>query len=100
MKDKIAAGLISSTRSLRAVKPNAYTDPQKAWEGAKKFESMYVSHFIQQMFQGNKNGLFGGGQVEVLYRSVLAENIANSVPFNLGIAEKIYPTLLKNQGGK
>lgn len=97
MTDMMTAGLAYANPQPPASKPGSYIDPKKAWDAATKFEGMYVSQFIQQMFQSNKEGLFGGGRTEVLFRSVFAENIAASASFNLGIAESIYPTLLKNQ---
>lgn len=100
MTDMMTAGLAYSNLQPPVSKPGLHTDPKKAWDAAQKFEGMYVSKFIQQMFQGNKTGLFGGGRTEFLFRSVFAENIAASASFNLGIAESVYPTLLKNQEGK
>lgn len=100
MTDMTTAGLVYPHLQSPVSKPGKHTDPKKAWNAAKQFEGMYVSQFIQQMFQGNKAGLFGGGRTEFLFRSVFAENIAASASFDLGIAESIYPTLLKNQGGK
>jgi len=100
MTDIMTAGLTYSNIQSPVTKPGFHTDPKKAREAATKFENMYASQFIQQMFQSNQEGLFGGGRTEVLFRSVFAENIAASASFNLGIADSIYPTLLKNQGGK
>lgn len=84
--------------SLRGVKKGGYTDSKKAWEAAQKFENMFAGQCMQQLFASNKTGLFGGGRMEVVFRSVLTENIANQTSFGLKIAESIYPILLKNQG--
>lgn len=71
--------------------------PEKAWQAAQKFEAAFASHVIQQMFAHNDTGLFGGGQTEVMFRSIWAEKIAESMPGTFGIAESVYPILLKGQ---
>lgn len=71
--------------------------PEKAWQAAQKFEATFTSHIIQQMFAHNDTGLFGGGQTEVMFRSIWAEKIADSMPGMFGIAESVYPILLKGQ---
>lgn len=80
-----------------SLKPKSQVDPAKAWEAAQKFEASFTSHIIQQMFAGNDTGLFGGGQTEVMFRSIWAEKIADSMPGMFGIAESVYPILLKGQ---
>ncbi len=72
-------------------------NPEKAWQAAQKFEATFTSHVIQQMFAHNDTGLFGGGQTEVMFRSIWAEKIADSMPGMFGIAESVYPILLKGQ---
>lgn len=79
------------------LKPKSQVDPDKAWEAAQKFEATFTSHIIQQMFAGNDTGLFGGGETEVMFRSIWAEKIADSMPGMFNIAESVYPILLKGQ---
>lgn len=69
----------------------------RAWDASREFESLFVSQFIQQLFAANKEGLFGGGETEVMFRSVWAEKIAENMPPQFGIAESVYPILLKKQ---
>lgn len=88
------SSLINSHTGLR---PKSEVEPGKAWEAAQKFEAAFTSHIIQQMFSGNDTGLFGGGQTEVMFRSFWAEKIAESMPGVFGIAESVYPILLKGQ---
>lgn len=79
------------------LKSKSQVDPVKAWDAAQKFESSFTSHIIQQMFVSNDTGLFGGGQAEVMFRSIWAEKIADSMPGMFGIAESVYPILLRGQ---
>lgn len=101
-KDTITTAMTSASiptdASLRSMKKGMYTNPKKAWEAAQKFENMVAGQCMQQLFSANKTGLFGGGRMEVVFRSVLTENIANQASLGLKIAESVYPILLKNQG--
>lgn len=81
-------------RSANAIHPRAQ-GPDKAWDAAKKFEQTFVSSVLQQLLKNNEEGLFGGGETEVMFRSLLTEKIAESMSF--GIAESVYPSLLKGQ---
>lgn len=96
----MAASATQSTAAVKAtgLKKGSFTDPQKAWKAAQECENMCAGQFIQQLFAGNKSGMFGGGRMEVVFRSFFTETIAEKASFKLGIAESIYPVLLKNQG--
>ncbi|AIK97287.1 hypothetical protein [Candidatus Odyssella acanthamoebae] len=83
--------------SHTSLKPKSHVDPAEAREAAHKFEASFVSHIIQQLFSGNDKGLFGGGEMEVMFRSIWAGKIAESMPGKFGIAEAVYPILLRNQ---
>lgn len=72
-------------------------DPEKAWERAKEFEVMFMSDFLQHMFAGFEEGMFGGGKTETMFRSIWTEKIAQSMPQGFGIAEQVYGVLLKGQ---
>lgn len=72
-------------------------NPQKAWEKAKEFEVMFISDFLQHMFAGFEDGMFGGGKTETMLRSIYTEKIAQSMPQGFGIAEQVYAVLLKRQ---
>ncbi|MBX3487060.1 MAG: rod-binding protein [Candidatus Paracaedibacteraceae bacterium] len=86
--------IVNTGKSLNSAKN---INPEKAWQAAQKFEATFTSHVIQQMFAHNDTGLFGGGQTEVMFRSIWAEKIADSMPGMFGIAESVYPILLKGQ---
>ncbi len=75
-------------------------DPEKAWEKAKEFEVMFMNDFLQHMFSGFEEGMFGGGKTETMLRSFFTEKIAQSMPQGFGIAEQVYTILLKGQEEK
>lgn len=77
-------------------KPNKTNDPKKAWEAAQDFEVMFISHIIQDLFQeSGKDGLFGGGDGEVMFRTFFAEAIAKSCSPGFGVAEMVVKNLLE-----
>lgn len=85
-----------SAPALSPLNPlNPKVDPDKAWDAAKKFEQTFVSSVLQQILKSTDNGMFGGGESEVMFRSLWTEKIAGSMSF--GIAESVYPVLLKAQ---
>ena len=76
--------------------PKSTVAPDKALKAAQDFEIAFASHLIQQIFSGNDTGLFGGGKTEVMFRSLWAEKIAESMVGTFGVAESVYPVLMKN----
>jgi Rod binding domain-containing protein len=81
-------------------KPKSFVDPEKAWKAAQEFETTFTSHLIQQLFAENKTGMFGGGQTEVMFRSFWSEKIAESMPGMFGVAESVFPVLMKDQANE
>ncbi len=75
--------------------PKSNVDPEKAWKAAQDFETTFTSHLVQQLFAGNKEGLFGGGQTETMFRSFWSEKVAESMPGTFGVAESVYPVLMR-----
>lgn len=74
-------------------------DP-KAWETAKDFESQFLSTMTQSMFDGVKaDSLFGGGQGEDMFRSMLVGQYSKEMTNagGIGIADRIYSEILKLQ---
>lgn len=90
--------IAQQTPDIRA--PRATKSTEDAWKAAKEFEASFISDFIQHLFNGvnETQGMFGGGQMEGMFRSVWSEKIAQSMTNpGFGIAESIMPTLLKAQ---
>jgi Rod binding domain-containing protein len=72
----------------------------KAWSTAQEFESQFLSTMTQSMFEGIKSdGLFGGGQGEEMFRSMLIGQYSKEMTNagGIGIADKIYGEILKLQ---
>ena len=72
----------------------------EAREAAEAFESIFLAQVLDQMFRGIKtDGLFGGGFSEGLYRSMMNEQVANSISRSggVGIADAVYREILSLQ---
>lgn len=95
----IAAASAPSYLHTPSQPPQARRDP-KAWETAKDFESQFLSTMTQSMFDGVKaDSLFGGGQGEDMFRSMLVGQYSKEMTNagGIGIADRIYGEILKLQ---
>ncbi len=67
---------------------------------AKEFEAMFLNQMLEHMSSGIKtDGLFGGGQGEAMFRSLLNQQYANGISSRggLGIADHVYRQMLAMQ---
>ena len=70
-----ASNSLDSTKSRR--------DPQAA---AKDFESFFIANMLDQMFAGiETDGMFGGGEAEKTYRSLLHQEYGKAIAQQGGI---------------
>jgi Rod binding domain-containing protein len=69
---------------------------------AQKFETSFLSIMLQQMFdqQGETQGPFGGGPGEQMFKSFMAEAMANKMVKSggVGLAASVQREMLKMQG--
>jgi Rod binding domain-containing protein len=73
----------------------------KAKAGAENFESMFLSNMFQEMFNGvDGDGPMGGSGALKVWRSFAIDQFAKALAKagGIGIAPKVYDTLLKEQG--
>ena len=73
----------------------------KAKQAAQNFESMFLSNMFQDMFTNiDGDGPFGGKGPLKIWRSFMTDQFAKSFAKagGIGIAPKVYDTLLKEQG--
>jgi Rod binding domain-containing protein len=81
------------------MKPQAAT-PDGARKAAEDFESFFVTSMLESMSAGVKpDKMFGGGQGETLYRSMLNQEYGKSIAANgaLGISDAIRREILQMQ---
>ena len=81
-------------QSLSAEKLANITDVKtkaRIEETAESFESFFLSRMMETMFEGvSTNGLFGGGNAEKIYRSMLLDEYGKTMAQTGGIGIKDY----------
>lgn len=80
--------------------PQVTGDPKKARAAAESFESFFIGQFFEHMFAGIRtDGMFGGGQGEDVYRSMLMQEYGKAVAKSggIGIADTVYQSILQIQ---
>lgn len=86
---------LSQSQSLNT--PGANQDVAKA---AQQFAGMFMSQMFTHMFEGvGKDTMFGGGQGEEMFRSVLVDEYGKAAAKSggLGITDKIMHALIAQQ---
>lgn len=79
-------------------RPQKTNDPDKAWKAAQEFENMFVTQVIQELFEDiGKDGLFGAGESETMFRTFFAESMAQSFNKSFGIADMVFKNLITNE---
>lgn len=72
----------------------------QAREAAQEFEAVFLSQMLEHMFAGvSTDGLFGGGQAESTYRSLMLTEYGRVIARagGVGIADQVMAEILKLQ---
>ena len=80
--------------------PGATADPSAALKAAQDFESFFLSQSFETMFSGiGTDGLFGGGNGESIYRSLLIQEYSKIAAKSggMGIADAVQREILRTQ---
>jgi peptidoglycan hydrolase FlgJ len=99
----LGASLSSINDASGAQAQAALKNKARAKDASQNFESMFLSNMFQQMFTGiDGDGPFGGSGALKIWRSFMTDQYAKSFAKagGIGIASKVYDTLLKEQGLK
>ncbi|MCP5412458.1 MAG: rod-binding protein [Alphaproteobacteria bacterium] len=95
---------IASTAFLAQQAPGAPPAPTanaaKAAHAAKEYEGIFIAQLLGSMFQGIKtDGMFGGGQGEEMFRSLLVDQYAKGITDQggFGLAAHMQAELLQHQ---
>ena len=78
---------------------NAMTD-EKARKAAQEFEAVFLTQILETMYSGlEPNPMFGGGNAEKLFRSMINEKTAQSMAKNggIGLADAVYSEIIRLQ---
>ncbi|HXQ50992.1 MAG TPA: rod-binding protein [Stellaceae bacterium] len=83
--------------------PATTADPTAARKAAQDFESFFLSQSFESMFDGvDTKGLFGGGEGENIYRSLLLQEYSKVAAKSggVGIADAVQREILRQQEAK
>lgn len=88
--DAVAAVDRVQVASIQAEK-TAATPPDKAAEAFRQFEAFVLQSCIETMLPKNAEGVFGKGTAGAVWKSMLAEKLADQISRNggIGIAQRI-----------
>jgi Rod binding domain-containing protein len=85
---------------LRAPQPEHTADVTKARAAAQDFEAFFLSQVFEEMFAGvEPDSMFGGGQGETVFRSLMLQEYGKAVAQRggIGIADAVQKEILKLQ---
>ncbi len=78
----------------------ATSNPAEARKAAESFEAFFIGQYLEQMFAGIRtDGMFGGGNAENIYRSLMLQEIGKNIAANggIGIADAVQREILQIQ---
>ncbi len=78
----------------------ATSDPEKARAAAESFEAFFIGQYLEQMFAGIRtDGIFGGGNAENIYRSLMLQEVGKNIAAGggIGIADSVQREILQLQ---
>lgn len=76
---------------------------QDARKAAEEFEAFFVSQMLNHMFSGiETDPLFGGGQGETVFRSLMADEYAKAISRSggIGLADSVMGEIIRLQEGQ
>lgn len=93
-----AESLLAQSQSGPRVKPT--TSPDEARRVADDLESLFLAEMLRHMFTGIRtDGMFGGGNAESIYRSMMMDEYGKVIARagGIGIADAVYREILTLQ---
>jgi len=95
------APLLPPLLAPAAAPPTAVADVAAAQKAAQNFEAYFLQQSFESMFEGiGTDTLFGGGQAETIYRSLLFQEYGKIAARTggIGIAAAVQREILRQQG--
>ena len=92
------AGFLAQQSAVN--RPGQTTDVAKAASAAKEYEGVFIAQLLGSMFEGIKtDGMFGGGQGEEMFRSMMIDKYADGIVAQggFGLAASVKAQMLKMQ---
>ena len=91
---------VSLVATPAVVPPTQAANSRAAHKAAVTFEGQFISQMLSPMFKGlSTGGLFGGGQGEAMFRSLMIDQFGKSMAQRggFGLASEITRALLSHQ---
>jgi len=88
------------TSQHKAAKAEAPAIPESVKRAAEEFEALFLTEMLAPAFEGlESGGLFGGGQSEKIYRSMMVQEYGKAIAQSggVGIAESVQREILRMQ---
>jgi peptidoglycan hydrolase FlgJ len=98
-----ARGMESASERMARLNNAKKPDMTQLKAAAQEFESVFMSQMLEHMFSGTEtNEMFGGGQAEDIYRSMMIDEYGKLMAKRggIGIADHVTWQLLQEQGVK
>ena len=102
MGTPVAAPLPVEVRELKSLGTALHQRQRDAArKAAEDFEGVFIAQMMEPMFQGLRtDGLFGGGNGEMIFRSLMIQEVGKEVASSggIGISDSVYREMLRMQG--
>lgn len=95
-----SSALVLNTRPNTSLNANKVLSAEEAKETAQDFEAFFMTKMMESMFEGiSTDGMFGGGNAEKVYRSLLLNEYGKAMAKtgSIGISDDIMSTILSMQ---
>lgn len=92
------ATAVAQSQSLPSIPKGA--DLNKLRDTAQDFEAVFLSQMLKPMFEGlETDGMFGGGQAEEMWRSLMVDEYGKSIAKSggIGIADAVMSEMIRMQ---
>ncbi len=90
----------SSLRGIKTVPQMSGKDLAKAEKSAEDFEAFFLTKMMETMFEGiSTDGMFGGGNAEKIYRSMLLDQYGKEMAKvgSVGVKQSVMRSILEMQ---
>jgi peptidoglycan hydrolase FlgJ len=100
MSTDITGAAMTAVQTAQVRTPAATGTPTQLKKAAQDYEATFVTQMLGQMFEGiQTDGMFGGGQGEQMFRSLMLDEYGKKIASQggIGLADAVTRELLKHQ---
>ncbi len=100
INDFASQGLVLNVKPNTSLLGNKIFSKEEAKETAQDFEAFFMTKMMESMFEGiSTDGMFGGGNAEKVYRSLLLNEYGKAMAKtgSIGVSDDIMSAILQMQ---